>query len=282
MADVEKLTQKVEEFPTLPTIYTALSEVMANPRSTIQDAVNIISQDQASASKILKAANSSVYGIRVNIDTITQAIFYIGFDEVKNLVLALSVIDIFNRDAKNQVLNPVGLWKHSIAVGVITRTLGKSLSIRHLENYFIAGILHDIGKLFFYRFMPEEYKKVIEYSQENSVSLREAEKTIIGITDTIAGELLAQKWRLPRNIINAISYHYSGLVDGKVDSLTSCVHLAEIISTMLELGDSGYDMILQPNAKLWDELKFDKNVFTNNLDQIITDYNESISLLLNI
>ena len=282
MVDVEKLTQKVEEFPTLPTIYSALSEVMANPRSTIQDAVNIISQDQASASKILKAANSSIYGIRVNIDTITQAIFYIGFDEVKNLILALSIIDIFNKAGSKDILNPVGLWKHSIAVGAITRSLGKALSIHQLENYFVAGILHDIGKLFFYRYMPDEYIRVIEYSQENSISLREAEKTVIGVTDTIAGELLAQKWRLPRNIVNAISYHYSGLVDGKVDTLTSCVHLAEIISSILELGDSGNDIIPEPNIKIWEELNFDKKIFTKSMQQIIHDFDESVSLLLNI
>lgn len=276
----EEILAVVKEFPTLPTIYNELSEVMANPRSTIDDAARIISTDQASASKVLKAANSSIYALRVNVDTVTQAIFYIGFDEVRNLINALAVIDIFNETSGNSNINPVEIWKHSIAVGVITRLLGKELGIRNLENYFISGILHDIGKLFFYKYLPEEFAKAIEYSNDKDISVLQAERELLGMSHLNAGELLAEKWKLPRNIRNAISYHTSGLVDGKVNNLVSCVHLADITASILNLGNSLDSIISKPNPKIWDQLGFADNTFSKIYDDIISSYNDSVKLLL--
>ena len=146
---ISRILKSVEDFPTLPTVYTALSDVMANPRSTTQDAANVIMRDQSAASKVLKTANSPLYGFRGRIDTISQAIFHIGFEEVRNLVIAISIMDIFKNTKLSLSYNPVELWKHSIAVGVITKLIGKELGVKNLENYFLAGILHDIGKLLF-------------------------------------------------------------------------------------------------------------------------------------
>jgi putative nucleotidyltransferase with HDIG domain len=274
------MLSKVEEFPTLPTIYSTLSEVMANPRSTINDAAEVISKDQAAASKVLKAANSSIYGLRVNIDTITQAIFYIGFEEVKNLVYALSIINIFNSKQTGKSISPVDLWKHSLAVGVISRRIGEMLGIKNLENYFVAGILHDIGKLFFFKYFNDEFEEIIKLATEKNISVKEAEKEILGITHTVVGELLAEKWRLPRNIINAISYHNTGLVNGKIDVLVACVHLADIVAGLLELSLSKEEIVPEPNFAVWEMIRLPNNAFTNALDLFVQDYEQSVNLLL--
>lgn len=280
MIDIEKILKKVDEFPTLPTIYTALSEIMANPRSTINDAAQIISQDQSSVSKILKAANSSIYGLRVNIDTITQAIFYIGFDEVKNLIGAMSIIKLFSNVKDERTISPVALWKHSIAVGAITRILGEALQIKHLENYFIAGIIHDIGKLFFYKYLKNEYVKVVDFASNNNIQIKQAEKEILGITHTMVGELLAQKWKLPQNLINAISSHNSGFVDGKIDMLVSCVHLANVLAVSIDYGMNRDELIPEPNRKIWQYMNFESMPFTKLLPKFRQDIDESIDLLL--
>ncbi|MCX6153942.1 MAG: HDOD domain-containing protein [Candidatus Kapabacteria bacterium] len=281
MIQVEHFIRKLDELPTLPTIYTALSDVMANPRSTVSDAANIISRDQASTAKVLKHANSSIYGIRGQISTISQAIFFIGFEEVKNLIIALSIMKMFSGLKVSKTLNPVDLWKHSIAVGVISRLIGKGLGIKHLEDFFIAGILHDVGKLMFYKFLPTEYSEVVNYSNEKKISLREAEAEKLGITHTIVGEMLAEKWRLPRNIKNTISSHHSCLVDGKIDETAYCVHLADIIAHFMQYNISNLGMIPKPNINLWNEFNFSEGFFSKLYPQIIRDYEESASLLLN-
>lgn len=279
MNHIQNIINKVNEFPTLPTIYVALSEVMANPRSTINDAAEILSKDQAATAKILKVANSSLFGLRVNIDTITKAIFYLGFDEVKNLVSAMKIINLFSSNGNSSV-SAVDLWKHSIAVGVINRNLGALMAIKNLENYFIAGILHDIGKLFFYKYYYDEYQKVIDYAITNNIEIRESEQSILGITHTMVGQLLAEKWKLPRSLINAISFHNTGLVNGRVEFLVATLHLANIIALALELGVSFEEIIPQPNVLIWEKLNFPEGAIKNAIPKIMQDFNDSVEILL--
>lgn len=280
METIKRVLRGVEEFPTLPTIYTALSEVMANPNSTAADAGEVISRDQASASKLLKSANSSIYGFRGKIDSVTQAIFYIGFEEVRNLILALGILDIFKKTDFSHTFNPVELWKHSIAVGAITRVLGSEMNIKNLENYFIAGIVHDIGKLLFFRSVEQDYIKTINHAMDNGLSIRDAEAEILGVTHTVAGELIAEKWKLPQSIKNSIRHHYTGMVDGKVDRLVACVHLANIVARMYEMGETGDNKVPEPNMAIWAELGLSSDVFTKAFPRIISDYEESLAVFI--
>lgn len=280
MVNVKNILSQLREFPTLPTIYGLLSDTMANPRSSAVDVAEVISQDQASASKVLKAANSSIYGIRGRVSTITQAIVYLGFDEVKHLILAMAIIKIFGKQKTGYSFNVVDLWKHSLAVGVITRLLGKSIGVKKLEDYFIAGILHDIGKLAFLKIAPEEYNKVVDYAIENNLSAKEAESEILEITHTVAGETLAEMWKLPVSIKDGIRYHISGRVEGKLSLLVSCIHVADIVASMLELGHAGDAVIPKPNMEVWDALKLPDNYFTTFMPKILMDYEESVQLML--
>lgn len=268
----------VDDFPTLPTIYTALSEVMSNPRSTANDAGLIIAQDQASVAKLLKAANSSFYGFRTRIDTVTQAIFYIGFEEVRNLILAIAIMDIFKSTNINVVLNPVDLWKHSIAVGVCTRLIGVANQVKDIECYFISGILHDLGKLLFVRNIEAEYSAVVNLTREKGISLRQAEIELLGISHTVAGELIAEKWKLSTNIKSSISNHHSGIDPIGSENMTASVHLANIIAKTLGLGFSGDRMIDQPNENIWKRISIDPKEFISLYPKLLHNFEESVAI----
>lgn len=280
MINLDDLIKRIDEFPTLPTIYSTLLDVMANPRSTAQDVANVISQDQASASKVLKTANSSLYGFNGRINTITQAIIYIGFDEVKNLVIALSIIDMFKVSKTNTFLNPVSFWKNSIAVGVITRLIGSTIGVKDLENYFLLGILYDLGKLIFLKFIPDEYAIIFQNAIKLRKTIREVEKSDLGVTSAFAGELLAQKWQLPDKLRDSIKYNAIGAVRGRVDTATACVHAASITADFLGLGLSSNTVIPKPNSLVFEHLNLPNNFFIDNREKILRDYQESIDLLL--
>lgn len=280
MPEYRNIIDRVDEFPTLPTIYATLSDVMANPRSTASDVAQVISQDQSSASKVLKTANSPMYGFIGRITTITQAIIYIGFEEVKNLVIALSIINLFSKMKPLDNFNPIDLWKHSIGVGVITRMLGSSIGIKKLEDYFVAGILHDIGKLLFFKFMPDEYVKVVNYAIETRKTAKEAESEKLGIHHAAAGDLLAEKWKMPKSIRYAISNHYSGTIDGRVDPLVGCIHIADSLACMLELGKAGDDVVPRINSDVVEALSLPEGIFTKLYPRIIAEYNATVKSLL--
>lgn len=275
---IQKVLYGVEDFPTLPTIYTALTSVLENANSTPADASNVISRDQSAAMKILKVANSSMYGFRGRIDSVTQAIFYIGFEEVRNLIIAISILDIFKKTSLNENFNPVDLWKHSIATGIISRQLGFYIKARNLENFFIAGIIHDIGKLLFVRNLAEEYNKAIIHAIDKQISIRDSEAELMGITHTVAGELIAEKWKLPSSIKNAIRHHHTGSSDGSPDILTACVHIANTAARMFGLGESGDAIIPEPNVSIWKILNLPQDFFTQVYPRIIHDYEEAIKL----
>ncbi len=280
MINLDGIIQRINEFPTLPTIYSNLMDVMVNPRSTAMDVADVISKDQASASKVLKAANSSIYGFQGRVTNISQAVMFLGFEEIKNLITALSIIDLFASIKTKNAINPINLWKHSIAVGTLARTIGKTAGVKEIENYFLAGILHDLGKLLFYKIIPESYAKVINYSIENKISAREAELKIIGTNHLIAGEILAEKWKLPLPIRNVIRYHSAGTISGKSDILVSCVHIANLTANLFGFGTDGKEIIQQPNKIAWDDLELPNNFFTSNMNKFQSEYEESVKLLL--
>lgn len=280
MINLDGIIQRINEFPTLPTIYSNLMDVMVNPRSTAMDVANVVSKDQASASKVLKAANSSVYGFQGRVTNISQAVMFLGFEEIKNLITALSIIDLFASIKTKNAINPVNLWKHSIAVGTLARSIGKTIGVKEIENYFLAGILHDLGKLLFYKIIPDSYSKVMNYSVENRITHREAELKIIGTNHLVAGEILAEKWKLPLAIRNVIRYHSAGTISGKIDELVSCVHIANISANMFGFGSKGDETLQEPNKSVWKDLDLPHNFFTSNIAKFQAEYEESVKLLL--
>ena len=278
--NIQTIIDQVDEFPTLPTIYSTLIDIMSNPRSSVNDVASVIEKDQASAVKVLKAVNSSIYGLQVRVSSISQAIFHIGFNEVKNLLITLALIKMFEKTKSNNSFNVVDFWKHSIAVGVISRILGQVIGVKKLEDFFISGIVHDIGKLFFLNFFNEAYTNTIDIVFEQNLSLRQSELKLHGVSHNIVGELLAAKWKLPDPIRNAIKFHNSGAVNGKYDPLVACVHVADIVARFMKLGNPGDNIIPQPYFDVWNEMKIPNNTFVGLIPKIMSDYNQSTSILI--
>lgn len=207
MINVNKLLENLDEFPTLPTIYSNLLECISNPRSTVNDVAQIISKDQSAALKILKSVNSPLYGVSKKVETIKDAVFHLGFNEIKNLVVALSVVTTFTNKKATKNFSLLEFWKHSVAVGVISKLIGVACGEKNTENYFLAGVIHDIGKLFFVQFFNEEYDKVIENAAFSKIELSNAEMNYFGVNHIQIGEKIAVKWQLP-DVFRFVIKHY--------------------------------------------------------------------------
>ncbi len=276
---IEQVIDKLEDFPTLPTIYTQLMDVLSNPRSTVQDVADVIIMDQASTTKVLKVVNSPLFALKTKVLNVSQAIFYIGFNEVKNIILALSVMDIFAKMSGMAAFNITNLWKHSIAVGVINKLLGTKLGESNTEDYFVSGIIHDIGVLFLINALGEQYRSVVTNAIENNTSLSRAERVVFGFDHHQVGELVAEKWDLPDQIKNVIRHQYVGTLNSKPDKMVACVHLANIMAIIMNLNYQLDSRIPQPNFEIWNVLKFEKGDLMGLQRPILNAYNESVSIL---
>lgn len=276
----DRIKSSINNLPTLPTIYSQISEAMEDEMATNDKIAKIISSDQSSAFKVLKVANSPLYGLHGKIDSISQALMYLGHNEVKNIVFALSIMNIFSKDKNVRGLRPVDLWAHSIGVGVITRNLGIAIGEKNIENYFLAGIFHDIGKIIFLEFAVKEYQRVVDLVVEKNCPIRDAEKEVFGIDHAAAGQILAEKWKLPQSIQDTIYNHHLVMKSNKTIPLLASVHLANIIAHILGFGFGGDNLIAQPNPIVWDVLSLRRGILISLKEKFLEDYSQTIKLLL--
>ncbi|MBI5807936.1 MAG: HDOD domain-containing protein [Ignavibacteriales bacterium] len=276
----EKIIVSINNLPTLPTIYTTIAEAIEDPSTTNLKLANLISTDQASAFKILKVVNSPLYGFHGKIDSISQAIMYLGRNEVKNIIFALSVMSTFSKDRYIKGLRPVDLWAHSIGVGVISRNVGLEIGEKKIENYFLAGVLHDIGKIIFLEFVTQEYQKVVDLATLKNYKINEAENEILGLDHERAGKLLAEKWRIPQSLQDIILYHSNGKIGNSTNKLLSTVHLANIIAKIIGFGFAGDHIISRPEPMIWDELKLKEGAIKSMKNKFLDDYSHAIKTML--
>lgn len=280
---MNKLLDKIEnfdDFPTLPTIYYKLVDALSNTSTTIKDLSNLVSTDIALSFKLLKIVNSSIYGLSTKVNSIDKAIFHLGFRELKNIILSTKIIEVFSDINSNSKFDLVEFWKHSIAVGTISRIIAQELGQKNLDEYLLSGITHDIGKLVLIKILGSEYNVVFILMEKENISLLAAEQKILGITHQEIGLKLAESWNLDKNILNVIRYHNDGLIGSNYDQLVGVVHISNILAKLLNLGHSGCDRISQPNQLLWRRLditRFDKNII---YDRIETDYEQAKEILI--
>ncbi|MBX2974523.1 MAG: HDOD domain-containing protein [Ignavibacteriaceae bacterium] len=276
----EKIINRINNIPTLPTIYETLSNALNDPKVSNQKIAQIISSDQSSAFKVLKVANSPFFGFRGGVDTISQAIMYLGTTEIRNIVFSLSIMKMFSKEKKIAGLSPIELWAHSIGVGILTRSIGKVIAEPKVENYFLAGILHDIGKILLLQFAHEEYNEVIEYAEKNNCLILQAEQQIFGFDHSRIGYLLAEKWRLPQVLKDVILYHSTGISNDSSRNIVAAVHIADISARVLKFGFAGDNLIPEPNIKVWEQINLPQSFFTTNYDKFIDDYNQTVQTIL--
>lgn len=269
-----------EDFPTLPTIYYKLVDALSNTSTTIRDLSNLISTDISLSIKLLKIVNSSLYGLNTKVNSIDNAIFHMGFRELKNIILSTKIIEVFSNMNSNSNLDLIEFWKHSIAVGTISRTLAQEFGQKNLDEYLLSGITHDIGKLLLFKILDNDYSIVFSVMNKEKMTLIEAENKVLGTNHQEIGLKLAEKWNLDKNILDVIRYHNEGLITTNYEQLVAIVHISNILAKLLEYGNSGNTIINQPNHLIWRRLdltSFNKNKL---LMKIKTDYNQAKEILI--
>jgi putative nucleotidyltransferase with HDIG domain len=177
----------------------------------------------------------------------------LGMNTVKNLVLGASVLSTFGTRKNFRALNMDLFWKHSLGVGVIAKLMSKKRNIDNklLEGYFIAGLLHDIGKIPLNSKFPNEYMNIIEVREKEPQPLFISEKKFLGIDHTHVGSLIAEKWNLGEEISDSITYHHAPeTYQGVRNDILFTVIFSDTYANRAEIGFSGnrYMEALYPEA----------------------------------
>ncbi len=228
----EDLVKGVVKLISLPEIYIRVSQILEDPNHNAKQLGEIIGHDPALTARILRIVNSAYYSLAAKIELVSRAVSVVGEDDLRNLVLATSAVDTFKR-IPNQLIDIDLFWRHSVHTGIVSRLLSKHCNILHGERLFVAGMLHDIGKLILYFKEPELSQQVLLAASESDGQLFHAEKKIIGFTHGDVGAALIDAWKLSDTLKEVVAYHHDPLKAKNFAMETAIVHIANCVINAL-------------------------------------------------
>lgn len=240
--DQEKLITYVEKMPAFPKSVQQVVLLSSDINASAKDIVHVIKCDPVMTVKILTAINSAFYGLPNKISSVQRAVVHIGLNTIKNLALAVAAMGMLSRQNKAH-FNTDEFLLHALTTAAISRMLAERLGLSPSEcsDCFVAGLLHDFGKLVFAEFMPEEFRLALEKSKAFQLPLQETEVEFIGLNHAQAGKILAEKWSLSEPLSNAIAQHHS--LEASTSPLRDCIFAANQISKHLHLGNGGNPVV---------------------------------------
>jgi len=245
----------------LPEVCIRVNEMLDKPNVTAVDLGQIISQDTSLTARLLKIVNSSYYGFQAKIETVSRAVTVVGLRELRGLVIAASAVETFTH-VPNEILNKVRFWRHSLYCGVIAKLLAEQCHVLHSERLFVAGLLHDIGKLVVAHRLPQETRAIAVEAEESQRSDFEVERELLGFDHAEVGGELMRVWNMPDTLQESVAYHHNPELAKTGVMETSLVHIANILTDEAENGlDVTVDnpvQLIKPMA--WDVTGLDESV----------------------
>ena len=274
-----KLMASIEKMPSLPTTVTKVMELANDINSSARDLLKVIQVDPVLTAKVLKLINSAFFGITREV-SLNQAVVLLGINTIKNLALSSAVIGNFSKNTvKIAGFDLHSFWSHSLGTAIAARKICRDLlrDKQNAEEYFVAGLVHDIGKIVMAQAVPDQFEHKITLSREKDIHHTVAEVEVIGIDHAETGSLLGEKWKLNESLVESIKNHHN---PGESESKMVWTIFAANIA-LVELGFPGSDE--QASDKVTEEtckkIGTDRDSFYSLLSDIATDI-ESASAFL--
>lgn len=231
-SNVDKVLARIGELPAMPDVVAKVMKITEDPGVAVSDVSSLIEKDPALTAKLLKVSNSSYYGMRQVVGTLKLALVILGVKEVRNIVLGISVLDTMRDATTDRLLNKEGLWEHSTRVASLAKKLGTNLELSLQGEDFVAGLLHDIGKLVLWKQMQDEYEEVYVAAKEGNIPLHELEYEQFGFDHADAASAVAITWSLPESLSNALFAHHPRadrqLANTKDPKLSALIRIANL------------------------------------------------------
>jgi len=249
--DTQKKLSKVQNLNAVPYVVEKVLNITCDSDSSAKDLEQVIETDPKVSAVILKRANSAFYTSVRQIGRILDAVARIGFREVRALILGLSVIDLFPRDQKTLSFDRVQFWISCLSTAVIAQTLAEVDKEIDPDDAFIAGLLHDLGRMILDEHFPDEFSRALSISERFRISLSDAEKKVFGMNHQDIGKIVLENWKFPKELQSVVGKHenleeINKIEDPKERKLAQIVWAGEWITLLLGVGTSGERLINYP------------------------------------
>ena len=265
--------KEISHIATLPEVTLKIIDLVEDPSSSAQDLHEVISNDPALCSRILKVVNSSFYGLPGQIASINRAIVMLGLNAVKNIAIAASLAKLFRGGELTPFCSAKDLWDHSNAVAIACKMLSDRLGMGLGDEAYLAGLIHDIGVMVEMQYDRSNLIDAIDRCNidENgnpSVSLIDNEEAIFGANHQDFGKGLCEKWKFPAPFIASAGYHHNPTqAPSECKKIVYIVHAADVIASMIE----GGMRLDNPNPTIQTEVLEDLKLTDEIIQGLLTD-----------
>jgi len=228
---LRSLVSQLRNLPSLPSLYFRIIDALSAPDTSIEEIGKIIASDPSMTAKILQLVNSAFFGIARRIANPVEAVQFLGVGRVRSLVLSLHVFSRFDQ-ARFKNFSIEQVWKHSISTGAVAQKIGRQQKMERaaLEETYVAGMLHDIGKVMLAASLPDEYERALAMVKTEGLTLLQAEQEVFGSTHAQVGAYLLGLWGLPITIVEAVAFHHEPSQSGVQEfSPLTAVHAASAL-----------------------------------------------------
>ncbi len=222
--------QQITELPTVPIIAQEVLNLVNSDSISVEKLETIIQNDPAISAKILSVANSAFFRVKETTKTLSSAISRVGFDNVKNVAIGVSLMSVFYEKKHGKAIDYQRIFNHSVSVGFISKLLSDNLKLSISDEVVINGMLHDLGYMVLNRFFSDKYENVLK-RMEKEESLLDAEKAVLDFSHADIGAWLADKWNLPASVSDAILNHHTPSLAKKNSKSAAVIHIADYITT---------------------------------------------------
>jgi putative nucleotidyltransferase with HDIG domain len=228
---LKSLVAQLPSLPSLPSLYFQIMEALASPDSSLEQIGSIIAADPSMTAKILQLVNSAFFGIARRISNPTEAVQILGVGRVRSLVLSLHIFTCFEGvRLKNFSIDKV--WRHSMSTALVAQKIARQQKVDTAiaDETYVAGMLHDIGKVMLAASLPEQYGKTVELAASEQITLVEAERATFGVSHAQIAAYLLGLWGLPIPIVEAVAFHHDpARAAAKTFTPLTAVHVASTL-----------------------------------------------------
>ncbi len=218
----------IKNLPTLPIIAMEVSKMLQD-NTSINTLSETIEKDHTIAARVLKLINSAFFGVRSQVDSISDAVVLLGYNSIRNLVVSVSVVKAFSGIKTLDDFDITDFWKHSIAVAITSRHLSQLTHLDRPGTCFTGGLLHDIGKVVLAQFFRNIIFEILSLIRKENLSFHKAEKRISPVGHAEIGAYVAERWILPENLLEIIKYHHIINKSSLHIDLVMVIHVANAI-----------------------------------------------------
>lgn len=272
----DQVTARLKQLPSLPTAVSQLLASFASEEVDVEQISRQIARDQGLTARVLRVANSSFYGLQSKVGTINEAVVVLGFRAVRSMVMAVGMNGAFRVD-QCAGFDAQSYLRHGVGVGLAARALAP-LGGQNAELAFTGGLLHDIGQLVLASNFAAQYAFALDYRKKHDCPLVVAERDILGLDHAEVGGLLAEAWRFPDSLYQAVAEHHAP-ASAMANSLANVVHVADAFAHALGLSGAADEQVMAIDRTAWTRLGLDGEKCYKSLAGIEKCFEETCQIL---